>query len=385
MGFILTFLHSFFAVHWSFFIFCFYDVHGAIHTCFVDPLLLLAMVSKTCCGMTILQSCRYMFISPPLLRQTSNVAGHEIETEEFRILDLKQKKKVQMVRRKQRKVMTLPPRSEKMPVDQHWPSVWPGPRSFHPATVPLPLHQGFPHKKKPSPGKFANAELMKIPNFLHLTPPAIKQQCEALKKFCTDWPKGLDGEEKQEAHFPIEVSTSTYCHSSPSIRDPLSRIVTLKFHLRSLPLDSHAKDKFLRLVGERYDPATDLVTLVADRCPLQNQNQDYAYYLLTALFHESWKVEPWEKEKTREDMEVYQWEGSVSEQSYSNLLTWKGKDDQEILKCNISDKDKETYKDAVESIFNAGEDICTISQYKKAAKNLVCRKPAISRRQEEVS
>jgi small subunit ribosomal protein S35 len=31
------------------------------------------------------------------------------------------------------------------------------------------------------PGKFANAELMKIPNFLHLTPPAIERQCQALK------------------------------------------------------------------------------------------------------------------------------------------------------------------------------------------------------------
>jgi len=32
-----------------------------------------------------------------------------------------------------------------------------------------------------SPGKYANAELMKIPNFLHLTPAHVKKHCEALK------------------------------------------------------------------------------------------------------------------------------------------------------------------------------------------------------------
>lgn len=84
-----------------------------------------------------------------------------------------------------------------MSVDQDWGSVWPGPRSFHPATVPLPLHQGLVKKGAP-PSKFANAELMKIPNFLHLTPPIIKRQCEALKKFCTAWPKELDSDEKCE-------------------------------------------------------------------------------------------------------------------------------------------------------------------------------------------
>jgi small subunit ribosomal protein S35 len=42
-----------------------------------------------------------------------------------------------------------------------------------------------------TPGKYANIELMKIPNFLHLTPPVIKRQCQLLKPFCTKWPKGL--------------------------------------------------------------------------------------------------------------------------------------------------------------------------------------------------
>lgn len=51
---------------------------------------------------------------------------------------------------------------------------------------------------------------------------------EALKQFCTAWPKGLESEEKQNKHFPVTVISSDYCHSSPSIRNPLARIVTLK-------------------------------------------------------------------------------------------------------------------------------------------------------------
>lgn len=174
-----------------------------------------------------------------------------------------------------------------MPIEQYWGNVWPGPRTFHPATVPLPMRQGYIKKGAP-PNKFGNAELMKIPNFLHLTPPVIKKQCETLKKFCTPWPKNLDMEETYEKIFPVEIISSDYCHSSPTIRDPLARIVTIKFKFSNLDLDKHAKDKFLRLVGERYNEKTDTVTIVTDRCPTKKQNYDYAMYLLTAVYHESW-------------------------------------------------------------------------------------------------
>lgn len=191
-----------------------------------------------------------------------------------------------VARRPVRKVEAPPPRTLQMRTDQDWGNVWPGPRSFHPATVPLPVRQGY-SEKGVSPGKYANAELMKIPNFLHLTPPVIKRQCEALKKFCTPWPKGLDTDEKCSKFFPLEVSSSDYCHSSPTIRDPLARIVSVKFKLEALGLKGRAKDKFLRLVGERYNEGSDIVTIVTDRCPLKKQNYDYAMYLITALYHES--------------------------------------------------------------------------------------------------
>ncbi|UYV77196.1 MRPS35 [Cordylochernes scorpioides] len=48
------------------------------------------------------------------------------------------------------------------------------------------------------------------------------------------------------------------------------------------------------------------------RCPLKKQNYDYIMYCLTALFFESWRVEPWEIYQTREDLLEYLWEDSSS-------------------------------------------------------------------------
>jgi small subunit ribosomal protein S35 len=139
--------------------------------------------------------------------------------EEFRVLDLKKVKAGTFTARRRFKQPDVPPpRFQQMPVDQDWGAVWPGPRSFQPASVPLPLRQGFVKPNRAAPGKFANAELMKIPNFLHLTPPVISKQCEALKKFCTPWPKGIETEEKQAEHFPVRVISSDYVHGLPTIR-----------------------------------------------------------------------------------------------------------------------------------------------------------------------
>lgn len=243
--------------------------------------------------------------------------------------------------------------------------------------MPLPLRQGYVPKGQAPPGKKANAELMKIPNFLHLTPPVVKSQCEALKQFCTEWPKLLNSEEAIEQHYPIEVITSDYCHASPSIRNPLARIVTLRIKLASLNLDKHAKDKFLRLIGDRYDSATDLVTITADRCPARAQNQDYVSYLLTACYHEAWNFEDWEKDKTEDDMEYYDWNNNNSKKS---LVNWH-------LKCNkelktLTDEEFKQYdenqipfaaeyKTAVSSIFNDGETGDTLKNYDVAVRKLL--------------
>nr|CAI5832900.1 unnamed protein product [Callosobruchus analis] len=265
--------------------------------------------------------------------------------EEFRILNLKNVKGKVQPRKPQKQLEALQPRATKMPVDQDWGSVWPGPKSFHPATVPLPVRQGYVEKAAPAPDKYGNAELIKIPNFLHLTPPVIKRQCEALKKFCTPWPKGLENDETCEKHFPIEVVSSDYCHSAPTIRNPLARIVTIKLKLSSLKLDERAKDKFIRLVGECYNKETDTVTIVADRCPLKKQNYDYAMYLLTACYHESWNVEPWEELKSEADMEYYNWNNNASKKSVEALF---GKPTEDIP--NVQE-----YSEAVSTLINEGK------------------------------
>lgn len=192
-----------------------------------------------------------------------------------------------MQKRQEQKVKVPPPRTTEMSTDQDWASVWPGARTFHPASVPLPLRQGYVEKGAP-PDKHVNAELMKIPNFLHLTPPAIRRHCEVLKQFCTEWPAALDTDEKCTEHFPVEITTSDYCYSSPTIRDPLARIVSLQIKLSSLCLDTHAKDKLFRLLGDRYNTKTGVITITTDRCPTKKQNLEYARYLLTAVYHESW-------------------------------------------------------------------------------------------------
>lgn len=82
-----------------------------------------------------------------------------------------------------------PPRYSRMSTDQDWTNVWPSATTFKQSVVPLPITQGYIASEKENKGlpleKYANAELMKIPNFLHLTPNHIKKHCAAIKsKYC---------------------------------------------------------------------------------------------------------------------------------------------------------------------------------------------------------
>jgi small subunit ribosomal protein S35 len=72
-----------------------------------------------------------------------------------------------------------------MPIDQDWSNIWPTKAIFRQSAIPLPVNQGFVKNLSENqglpPGKYGNTELMKISNFLHLTPPHIKKHCEAIK------------------------------------------------------------------------------------------------------------------------------------------------------------------------------------------------------------
>ncbi|EEC13219.1 ribosomal protein S28, putative, partial [Ixodes scapularis] len=206
-------------------------------------------------------------------------------------------------------------------------------------------------------------------------------------EFCTEWPAGLETDEKCEEHFPVEVTDSDYCHSSPTIRDVRSRIVTLKIKLSRLQLDYHAKDKLLRLVKDRYDPATDILTIVTDRCPLKKQNYDYAHYLLTAVFHESWKTEPWEADKEEADMECFLWEKSRSEANLHDFVRRmrqslgdeeaKGLEHIQRMSADCLDEEVrsveevEQYAEAVCEIHNGGESDYAWEKYKKSVCSLL--------------
>lgn len=283
---------------------------------------------------------------------------------EFRVLNLRPTQQQRQQRRVFKKDAPAPPRTNIMPVDQDWPSVWPGPRTFHPASVPLPIRQGFTEKNAAPPSKFGNAELMKIPNFLHLTPPAISRQCEALKKFCTPWPKNLESAEKWDKHFPVEIISSDYCHALPTIRHPEARKVTLKIKLSNLKFDKHSRDKFLRLVGDRYNTETDILTLQTDRCPTKKQNYDYAQYLLTACYHESFETEDWEASKSLADMEVYEFENNKSKVSAEEILNWGSNSGE---KKQVSAE----FAKSVETLINDGENEYNLAKYKEESKKLL--------------
>lgn len=262
-----------------------------------------------------------------------------------------------------------------MQPDQDWTSVYPAAAPFRANAVPLPVRMGYPVKRGVPPQKKGNLELIKIPNFLHLTPAAIKKHCEALKPFCTEWPSALDSDGKCDEHFPIKIESTDYVSAGPSVRNPSARIVHLKVKLSSLNLDDHARKKMLKLVGERYCKDSDILTIKTESCPLRQQNYEYAMYLLTVLYHESWKIEPWEAEKTTADMEEYIWEDSPSQKNIlDTLLRMKvaGEgEDTEVKQQLLGRKEVQDYKDSVVRLKNEGANESSMLQYKEAVRKVL--------------
>ncbi|XP_068595457.1 small ribosomal subunit protein mS35 [Brachionichthys hirsutus] len=262
-------------------------------------------------------------------------------------------------------------RTEKMPLDQDWTAVYPTAAPFNPNAVPLPVRMGYPVKGGAPPDRKGNLELIKIPNFLHLTPAAIKKHCEALKPFCTEWPSALDTDAKCDQFFPVKVESTDYVAAGPSVRNPAARRVHLSVNVSSLNLDDHARKKMLKLVGERYCKETNVLTITTDSCPLRQQNKDYALYLLTVLYHESWKTEAWEAEKTRADMEEYSWEGSQSQRTLLHLLGLREGEGKEVQEQLLERSEVQAYKDSVTRLKNEGDGESAILQYKDAVKSVL--------------
>uniref|UniRef100_A0A674B7V5 Mitochondrial ribosomal protein S35 n=1 Tax=Salmo trutta TaxID=8032 RepID=A0A674B7V5_SALTR len=228
------------------------------------------------------------------------------------------------------------PRTDRMPVDQDWTAVYPTATPFRQGSVPLPVRMGFPVKKGVPPEKKGNLELIKIPNFLHLTPLAIKKHCEALKPFCTEWPSALDTGAKCDEHFPVKVESKDYVSAGTSLRNPSARVVHLRVSF-CLP------------------------------------NYDHAMYLLTVLYHESWKMEDWESEKTVADMEEYSWEDSPSQKNImSTLVRMQVEGEGEAVREELLGRPEVLeYRDSVTRLKNEGESESSMHQYRDAVKKLL--------------
>ena len=89
-----------------------------------------------------------------------------------------------------------------------------------------------------------------------------------------------------------------------------------------------------------------MATITTDRCPYRGQNLDYARYLLTALYHESWRVEAWEL-KQESDQETFH------------------------ASSEVAAAGKEGYAKSLENILNEGEDENSLRQYKVQARKLL--------------
>ncbi|GMT09303.1 hypothetical protein PFISCL1PPCAC_600, partial [Pristionchus fissidentatus] len=260
------------------------------------------------------------------------------------------------------------PRAEEMETDQDWSSVWPTARSFASSVVPLPVRMGTrknPDKRAPFK-KEGNLELVKIPNFLHLTPAAIQKHCDAIKQFTTAFPEPLKGN-VEIAALPLTVKYADYVHQGTNIRDNRARVTTLSLKCAALGLSAQGREKLARLAGNRYDEATDTITITTDRCYTRAQNYDYAFYLLTVLYHEANKVESWESMATAADRLKLVFDGSVCEQRLEKAMETTG-----LSESELKERTQKFAKVWTEYV-NKEETAESTRQYAAAVKELLTR------------
>lgn len=304
-----------------------------------------------------------------------NPASMNSSTNEFRVL-LTKPTTTQARSQRSRKRRVIVERYKSMPVDQDWTQVWPTRGVFKASAVPLPLRQGMVtsmmENKGIPPCKYGNAELMKIPNFLHLTPKHIYQHCNAIKVFCTTFPNELKDSNTQKTYFPLQITTSDYLESACNIRDERARIVELKVNIASLSLNEVSADKLRRLAGnDRFCSETGDITIKTDRCPRRYQNIDYAYYLLTALYLECQVREDWENEKHYTDWEQYNWALSSSREKFDFMTNLQPLDPASQRDNNLQEL-KEEYSQSVSRLHDKenGESLSNLQAYGKAVERL---------------
>lgn len=254
-----------------------------------------------------------------------------------------------------------------------WTNIWPSAATFHYSVVPFPIRQGYcknlVENSGLSPSSYANTELMKIPNFLHLTKAHVGKHCEVLKKFCTKWPSGLNSDESITEHYPIRVIQYNYVFTASSIRDPRARVARLRVPVSRLGLREHEKRKLIRLTmgpglgnnTAKYDWSTDELELVGDRCPSSIQNADYLRYVFTVLVLESKKIEQWELGAPAYDWLAFNWMNSKSRQRLIKVCSHDSDDRREGKRSDQRQLDSDPivgqYREALEHIWRENDPI----------------------------
>ncbi|MEN2498996.1 MAG: 28S ribosomal protein S35, mitochondrial, partial [Marteilia pararefringens] len=261
----------------------------------------------------------------------------------------------------------------------NWADTWPNSSTYNHSICPLPLYQGYrvgmhnKLRKVAPPPAYGNLELMKIPNFLHLTPDHIKRHCEALKSLCTYLPKNSDPHTNQVTsdevkqllndELPVELTSQDILYDSADFYHEISRRVRLTICVDRFNFNDSEKSKFVKLVGDRYDSETGVFTIEAEKCPTRQQNYDYAMYLLKVVYHECKKIAEWEKDdkKDLEDLDRFDWHKS---QSITRIADIKSKG------CKIRPEVEAAYKDSVSNLFHNPDLSDAEITYKESVKRI---------------
>lgn len=117
-----------------------------------------------------------------------------------------------------------------------------------------------------------------------------------------------------------------------------------------------------------------MLTLVADKCPYRRQNEDYANYLLTTLYHEAKNMEEWESEMTEEDYANFKWDKTRSKE---NILAALSKIENKSAESLLESKKVDRYRNNLKKVFDEGESQENLNAYKKSVLEILDLKQAV--------
>ena len=67
-----------------------------------------------------------------------------------------------------------------------------------------------------------------MPMYIYIHMRTFHSGIDVFLGLCTQWPAGLPDDDAIRHHFPVQVESSDYLFSGPSIRDERARVVSFK-------------------------------------------------------------------------------------------------------------------------------------------------------------